>query len=290
MKLKASKSRTRPGKPAKRVSAIRKKRAGPPVRQYLVRCWWILRGAVVGALALGILYGAYLGAGKIIELDSLSVRTIDISGCQNIPPDSIRRLTGILEGEPLLKIDLKKVRRKVVSHPAVKDATVVRELPGTLRISVQERVSAAVVLGREFALVDSEGVVLSLHASYPEGYPVITGITESMEAGRMIMEAQPAMEVLRNISRSGFIGPERISELVMDGNLVRVSLMGSGTVLVLRNGDTDNQMKKLVRLMEAGVFDARSAGYDLRFKDRVISMPERKHDAFGENGFPPAGG
>lgn len=290
MKIKASKSRTRSGKPAKRVSAIKKKRTSPPVRQYLTRCWWILRGAVVGALALVVLYGAYLGAGKIIGLDSLSVKIIDVSGCQNIQPDSIRRLTGILEGDPLLKVNLKKVRRKVVSHPWVKDATVVRELPDTLRISVQERVSAAVILGREFALVDSEGVVLSVHASYPEGYPVITGITESLEAGRMIMEAQPAMEVLRNISRSGFIGPERISELVMDGNLVRVSLMGSGTVLVLRKGDTDNQMKKLVRLMEAGVFDARSAGYDLRFKDRVISMPEKKHDAFGESGFSPAGG
>ena len=290
MKLKALKGKNRSGKPVKRVSAVRKKRTGPPIRQYLVRCWWVLRGAVVGALALGVLYGAYLGAGRIIELDSLSVRIIDISGCQNIQQDNIRRLTGVFEGDPLLKIDLKKVRRNVVSHPAVKDATVVRELPDTLRISVLERVSTAVVLGREFALVDSEGVVLSLLASYPEGYPVITGITESLEAGRTVMEVQPAMDVLRNISRSGFIGPERISELVVDGNLVRISLMGSGTVLVLRNGDMDNQMKKLVRLMEAGVFDTRSAGYDLRFEDRVISMPERKHDAFGENGNSPAGG
>ena len=140
------------------------------------------------------------------------------------------------------------------------------------------------------ALVDAEGVVLSLHTSYPEGYPVITGISGSSEPGRMIIEAQPAMEVLQNISRSGLIGLERISELVVDGKLVQVSLMGSGTVLVFGHGNTDAQVKKLARLMEAGAFDARSAGYDLRYEGRVIGMPEINHDASGEKGLSPVGG
>ncbi len=178
----------------------------------------------------------------------------------------------------------------MITHPWVKEATVVRELPDTLRISVKERIPRAVVLGREFALVDAEGVVLSLHTSYPEGYPVITGISGSSEPGRLIIEAQPAMEVLQNISRSGLIGLERISELVVDGKLVQVSLMGSGTVLVFGQGNTDAQVKKLARLMEAGAFDARSAGYDLRYEGRVIGMPEIKHDASGEKGLSPVGG
>jgi cell division septal protein FtsQ len=280
----------RPGKPAKRVSAVKKKRTDSSARSYLIRGWWIFRGAAAGALILSILFGAYLGFGKVMGLESLSVRTIEVEGCQDVQPENIRRLTGILKGYPLLKVDLKEVRRRVITHPSVKDATVVREFPGTLRISVKERVPTAVVLGREFAMVDAEGVVLGLQAFYPEGYPVITGVPRSHEPGQKVTEVQVAMEALRNISRSGLIGSERISELRVDGKQVHVSLMGSGTVLVLGHGNMDTQMKKLAYLMEAGVFDARSAGYDLRYEGRVIGMPERKHNAEGESSISPAGG
>lgn len=290
MSSKTPKSRQRPGKPVKRVSAVKKKRTGSTARHYLLRSWWVFRGAVAGTLLLGVFYGAYLGFGKVVELESLAVRIIEIDGYQGVQPESIRRLAGVMKGDPLLRVDLKEVRRKVISHPWVKDATVVRELPDTLRISVKERVPTAVVLGRNFALVDAEGIVLSIHDSYPEGYPVITGVSGSREPGRMVTEAQPAMEVLQNITRSGLIGPERISELGVAGKRVQVSLMGSGTVLVFEHGNTETQLKQLARLMEAGVFDARSAGYDLRFKGRVVSMPERKRDSSVESSFSPAGG
>lgn len=290
MRYKTTKSRARAGKPVKRVSLVRKKRRVPDFWPYLVRCWWMLRGAAAGVLVLGVLYGAYLGADKIMEMKSLSVRTIEVAGCQNVQPDSVQQLTGVFKGDPLLKIDLKKVRRNVVSHPSIKDATVIRELPDTLRIAVKERISAAVVLGREFALVDHEGVVMSLHNSYQEGYPVITGISEPLVPGRVIMELQPAMQVLSGIARSGLIRPDQISELGVDGDQIRVSLVGTGTVLVLDRGNTDVQIGKLVRLMEAGMFDSRLAGYDLRFDGRVIGMPERAFDMSGENGLFPAGG
>jgi hypothetical protein len=106
----------------------------------------------------------------------------------------------------------------------------------------------------------------------------------------MIIEAQYAMDVLQNISRSGLIGPERISELSVEGKLVKVSLMGSGTVLVFGRQNTEVQLKRLARLMEAGAFDTRLAGYDLRFEGRVIGLPERKRDSSGESGLSPAGG
>jgi cell division septal protein FtsQ len=166
----------------------------------------------------------------------------------------------------------------------------VRELPNTLRISVHERTSAAVILDHEFALVDAEGVVLSLPASYPEGFPLITGVSEPLEPGRLIAGAVPAMEVLRTIASSGLLGPERISELRVDGDTVQVSLMNSGTVLVLGHGDTGTQVRKLDRLMEAGVFDARAAGYDLRFDGRVVGMTEGKSNAIRGMGLSPAGG
>jgi len=280
----------RSGKPVKRVSAVRKKRTGSDVRQYLIRGWWIFRGAAAGVLILGALYAGYLGFGEVTELDSLAVKSIEVDGCKAVQPDSIRRISGVVQGDPLLKVDLGRVRQRVIGHPRVKDATVVREFPHTLRITVLERISAAVILDRVFAMVDAEGVVLNLPAAYPEGYPVITGVSEPLEPGRKVAEAMPAIEVLGAISRSGLFGPERISELRVKGDTVQVSLMNSGTVLVLGRGDAEEQVKKLGRLMEAGVFDARSAGYDLRYDGRVVGMAEGKNDVTRGHGRPPAGG
>lgn len=290
MKKGLSKSIKGSGKPVKRVSKVKKKRTGSDIRHLLRRTWWVLRGAVAGVLILGLIYGVYLGAGKVLELDSLSVRSIEVEGCNNIQPESIRRLAGVMKGTPLLKVDLNRVRRKVVTHPSVLDATVVRELPDILRISVKERTPAAVVLDREFALVDTEGVIMSLHSSYPEGYPIITGVPGSREPGDVVVDMKPALEVLQKVSRSGVIGTERISEIHVDGKVIRVSLMDGGTVIVLGPGNKDSQIGKLARLMEAGVFDTRSGGYDLRFGDRVIGMPDRKGYTKKQNGIFPAGG
>lgn len=290
MRSKAAKKAPRPRKPAKRVSAVKKKRSGASVRFVLRRTWWILRGAAAGTLVLGLLYGAYLGFEKAARLESLSVKFVEVEGCRDVTPQSIERLAGVGKGDPLLKIDLKEVRRKVVSHPSVSDATVVRELPDTLRISVKERVPAAVVLGRRFVLVDGEGVAMAVLDSYPEGYPVITGVSDPVEPGWVVAGAKPALEILQSISRSGLLGPEKISELGVEGKLVRVSLMGSGTVLVMEQGATAGQVERLARLMESGFFDNRLPGYDLRFEGRVIGMPERKFDTPGESGISHAGG
>lgn len=290
MRRKASKTAPRSGKPVKRVPAVRKKRTGVSARFFLRRTWWILRGAVAGALILGFFYGAYLGFGKVMDLESLSVKFIEIEGCHDVTPQSIKQLAGVGKGDPLLRVDLKEVRRRVISHPSVSDATVVREFPDTLRISVKERMPVAVVLGSKFVLVDSDGVALALLDSYPDGFPLITGVSEPAEPGWILSGVRPALEVLGNISRSGLLEPEKISELRVDGKLVRVSLMGSGTVLVLEQGGSAEQMEKLARLMESGFFDTRLPGYDLRFEGRVIGMPERKFDTPGESGVSHAGG
>ncbi len=269
-------SRKVSGKPVKRVSALKKTRTGAGARHYLVRGWWILRGVVAGVVILGLVYGGYLGVGWITRLDSLSVKVIEVQGCSGVQPESVLRLAAVSKGQPLLNIDLGAVRRRVLSHPAVKNATVVRALPDRLRISIEEREPAAVVLGKGYALVDGEGAVMALLPSYPEGYPLITGLSGVPGLGKTVVQALPALEILKALSRVSRLGPQNISELRVTPGKVQVSLMGSGAILVFGWENAEEQVGRLTRLMAADAFDGRSAGYDLRFEGRVIQMPERK--------------
>jgi cell division septal protein FtsQ len=262
-------------KPAVKKTSSRRDRRGANLKAFFIRSWWVLRGVAAGALMLGLFYGVYLGSGKVVALPALAVKTIQVEGCRAIDSDSIIRMSGVRVGQPLLSVNLTQIRDRVIRHPVVKDATVVRELPDTLRITVRERTPAAAVMDRDFAIVDREGVVLSHPAVYTDEYPVITGITSIPDMGKVIMQALPALDAMEELSTAGFLGADSISELNTSGERLLVSLTGSGTLLVLPRSDVKNAMMKLARIMEAGLFDTRAPGYDLRFTGRVVVMPER---------------
>jgi cell division septal protein FtsQ len=268
------KTKTRRKPSVKRTSAW-KDRRGARLKTFFVRSWWVLRGVAAGTAMLGLVYTAYIGTGKVVAHPALSIKTIQVEGCRLIDSESIIRISGLKVGQPLLRIDLKEVRDRVVRHPVVKDATVVRELPDTLRITVLERTPAAAVMGREFAVVDRDGVVLYHPPAYTDKYPVITGITSVPGVGKVVMDALPALEAMEKLATAGFLGADSISELNTSGKRLLVSMTGSGTLLVLPRGGVQDALLRLARITEAGLFDTGTPGYDLRFQGRVVVMPER---------------
>jgi cell division septal protein FtsQ len=287
-------TRKKPGRimdrPARKKTVRKKEASRVKVRALALRSWWALRGIAAGFLVLTLLYAGYLGLEKAILFPSLAVRTIEVEGCRAVDPDSLVQRSGMRVGEPLLKVDLKKVRARLITHPVLKDASVVRELPGTLRILVQERTPAAALMNREFALVDMEGVVLSRQVPYTGNYPIITGVKQIPEEGKVAPEAVAALEVMKDIILSGFPDGGRISELSIAPDRFLVSLTGSGTLLILPRRNVPEAMGRLHRFVESGHFDIQAPGYDLRFKGRVIALPERNVARGTPRGAPFAGG
>ena len=85
----------------------------------------------------------------------------------------IRRAARVSTGDPLLLVNLGAVRARVEQLPWVKRATVQRDLPGRLRITVTER--TAVAWSRRsvdrVTLVDATGRVLGDERQPPPGVP-----------------------------------------------------------------------------------------------------------------------
>jgi hypothetical protein len=273
----------------KKTSAA-KDRDGAKTRILIIRSWWVLRGVAVGCFLLVLFYAVYVGAGNLIALPSLALRTIHVEGCREVDSKIMVRISGVRIGQAILKVDLKEVRDRVIRHPIVKDAAVVRELPDTLRITIEERTPVAAVMDREFALLDMDGVVLSHPAAYTDGFPIITGIKSVPEEGKVALEALPTLEAMRDLIASGFLSADRISELRARGDRLLVSLTGSGTLLILPRDDVRTALIKLTRLMEKGLFDAGAPGYDLRFPGRIVVMPEKTASGGGKRSISLAGG
>lgn len=274
-------SRNRKGKPlskrtTRRKSPVKNRAKRRSLREKAARTWWVLRGVMAGLLLVALSYGSWLGANEIIGLPSLAVKRIVIRGCEDISPEKIVKISGVREGMPLLKVHIQKVRDRVVSHPHIRDAIVVRELPDTIRIDVKERQASAVVVGDGFTLVDEEGVALFSSLKYPGGYPLISGVAGKWAAGDLITEALPALDLLSDLAARQLIGPDRISEISLEEDRkVRIFLTEAGTALIMTQDPDEREIERLSRFMASNSFEAGAAGYDLRFEGRVVRLPER---------------
>lgn len=150
-----------------------------------------------GLTALGV-------AGLILFLDStyFEVRQVTVSGLGRVPEGEILALSGIQAGTSTWRLSLPAVRAAVESHPRVARASVTRELPGGLRIALEERAAVAVIpYYASFLEVDRSGQVLGLAPAVPR-HPVITGVVLSRAVPGDDLGAvlRPALEVLEHLA------------------------------------------------------------------------------------------
>lgn len=117
------------------------------------------RGSVLVALAATVVLLA--AAVWVVGFTGLlGVRTVSVQGVRALSAEDVRAAAGVPDRQPLARVDAAAVAERVRGLAGVSRATVARSWPGTLRITVTERLGVAVVLrGSELWLVDGTGVV-----------------------------------------------------------------------------------------------------------------------------------
>ena len=106
---------------------------------------------------------AVLAAGAVtLALSPLfAVTELLLTGVEGSDAELVRAVAGLDTGDNLLRLDLAAAERRVEQLSWVRDASVTREPPSTVRITVTPRRAEVVVLLAESAwLVDSDGYVI----------------------------------------------------------------------------------------------------------------------------------
>jgi cell division protein FtsQ len=103
----------------------------------------------------------------------LGVRQVEVVGTDVLTPLDVAQAAAVRMRQPLAGVDLERIRGRVEALPAVDRATVSRSWPSTLTIEVVERTPvAAVPAGKQFTLIDDEGVAYRTVARPPAGLPL----------------------------------------------------------------------------------------------------------------------
>jgi cell division protein FtsQ len=148
------------------------------------------------------------------------VREVEIEGYRKISKETLVSLLN-MDGMPnLFTLGLKRVTRRLESHPWIEAVTVSKVFPNKILIRVEERQPIAILQLEELYYIDTKGVIFSPVGEGGEyNYPFLTGLTrdvlekEREEANRLITKA---LELLRAADEERVPPLEEISEVHME--------------------------------------------------------------------------
>ncbi|HLF14957.1 MAG TPA: cell division protein FtsQ/DivIB, partial [Bacteroidota bacterium] len=183
-------------------------------------------------------------------------------------------------------ISLGAIRKRLISHPYIRDARVNRTYPDALTISIDERVPvASFTLRGAIRYIDEEGVVLPyLQSEMPYDLPGITGIPElnRTRIGEAIGgdEYFEALGILIAALETDSAVYRLISEVDMnDGGDVFLYSSEDAVRIIFGRGDARRKFTLLRTFWEKY---AREGGpenleyLDLRFNDQVVAKWNNK--------------
>ena len=232
------------------------RRTLPPTAPVAPAVSW--RGLLSMVLTLGLLVGlGYIGQ-SLQRPGSFPIRKVAVEGdFRHLPPGYVQTLVGRALQGGFFQIDVQTLRLGVLREPWVRDATVQRVWPDTVRVTIVEQVPAA-RWGREALLNTDANVFRPRPGSIPPGLVRLDGPPGS---------EREVLEMLRDLV-------PRLEALGLD--LVRLRLSGRGawsfrladhTRVILGRDRVPERLDRFVRAYRAGLADIwpSVAAIDLRY-------------------------
>ncbi len=129
------------------------------------------RRRVVRAVVAVVLLALVVTAVWLVYFSSvLATRSVAVSGTRELTAEQVTTAAAVPLGRPLARQALDDIARRTTSLPQVAAATVTREWPGTVRVTVTERQPLlGITQPGGFLVADRSGVVFAARASLPPG-------------------------------------------------------------------------------------------------------------------------
>jgi len=237
---------------------------------------WILVGLSVGLTAFSNYWKS-----------NLRVKEIIVEGTRVVEKNEVTQISQVKSGTLLYDVDLTQVQRNVLSHLYVKEASVERNIPSSIKISVVERHPLTLVNANEIRYLDEDGVVLPHSISKAVfDLPVLSGIPAdvSLKLGSRIEQAdvQEALAVLWSAKLMSKELYHMISEVqIRQGDIVLYSADG-GIPIIFGRDEIPNKLARLETFWNEVVKDqgVQNLQYiDVRYADQIVVRWKPEHQA-----------
>ena len=232
---------------------------GRPARAgSLFRSLWMITKVCAGvAVVIGAALALAWGARRFaMTTPRFAVTQIEVRGNARLSDERLAKSVGVERGMNVFAIDPAAVERSLLEDPWIREAKVVRKLPGTIELEVAEyQAHALAVIGGELFAVTRSGVpFLQLEAGEMLDLPVITGLSlEELSADRALAveRLEVAAEVLRYYERSSLARVHPAQELhLLAGGRVVLTIGSAGVALHLGSGPWSRKIAMAERALQ----------------------------------------
>lgn len=166
--------------------------APPPPPTGDSRAMRIMRGVLGFVMVVTIGGGVAYGARRYVKTSTrFQVAEIVTHGAKRRSAEELAVTAGVAKGQNVFGVDLERARTRLLADPWVAEASLARQLPGTIFVQVKEREAAGIVAttdakndagkvtgAGETYLVTREGTIIKrLEPGDPSDLQVITGIS-----------------------------------------------------------------------------------------------------------------
>jgi len=175
----------------------------------------------------------------------LGVREVEVLGTADLTADQVRAAAAVEPGTPLVRLDVERVAERVRALPRVAAVGVERSLPGTVRLTVQERKPVAVVVRGDGAhLVDATGLDYAVLPQAPGSLPelkaepagtpaavaVVTGLPEELRREVLTVSATTGADVKLALTGGREVRWGSAADTPRKAAVVQVLMTREGTV------------------------------------------------------------
>ena len=214
-------------------------------------------------------------AALLLASSRFAIDRIEVAGQSRLSADEVVKASGLVPGQSLWTLDVRRAVAGVESLPLVRRAELVRAFPNRVTLFVEERQPFTLVSARHLYWVDEQGVALGPESrAVSVEAPVISGLggEDVTAAGRMPSERlATGVALLRTLMRVQSPLLREISEVDVSRPEGPVLYMLDGVEVRIGTEDWEGRLSRLGGVLA----QLRASGQtvtsiDLRFRDQVV--------------------
>lgn len=239
----------------------------------------VLYGAIIGGQTGRLLDAGVTGIERLLVAVGFGVKRVTVEGQQYATDAAITTALAAGPETLMLAFNTDDAKARLEAVPWIRHAQVMRLLPSTLQVVIEEREPYAIWQNKgETFVVDADGVVLApaLPQAYPQ-LPLVVGEGAGKHAAELYATLEPYHELKSKMLAALRVGDRRWT-----------LKLRTGTEIMLPDGNIEMALQSLTELeQERGVLGRDFAAIDLRLLDR-ITVRMRQADAVPLEGTAPA--
>ena len=210
----------------------------------------------------------YAGTQEFIarQIDA-RVKSVMVAGTQNAKPAKLRTALGIEHGDSLVGFDAQKARQNLQALDWVKSAGVVRVLPSTVKVEIDEHAPLSrLEYQGDVWILGANGQLITKDYKNFESLPVLRGKGAQENAATLLKRLAEA-EMLDKIIAGVYVGERRWD-----------AEFQSGAIVKLPEENTPQALAYLrVLQKERNLLDVPDVMIDLRLPDKIVlRLPDGK--------------